>query len=183
MRQPLTRLALVAAIFLVALPALAADNGFYLGLSGGRTAVASNDFENADFTGDATAVKGFAGYRFLTFLAVEGSYRDLGTSKDEMASTSYEYKANGYDICVMGMLPLGIADIFAKAGAFAWKTDLTTSVEGMESMISKDGTSALYGVGVQFRIKSFAIRAEVEYFDVSTSKYIYMYSVGVSFTF
>jgi len=39
------------------------------------------------------------------------------------------------------------------------------------------------GIGVQFRIKSFAIRAEFEYFDIEGAEYVYMYSIGGSYTF
>ena len=41
----------------------------------------------------------------------------------------------------------------------------------------------LHGVGVQFRISSFAVRAEFEYFDIDAASDVYMISVGGGFTF
>ena len=41
----------------------------------------------------------------------------------------------------------------------------------------------LTGLGVQFRISSFAVRAEVEYFDIEDVQDALMYSIGGSYTF
>ena len=88
-----------------------------------------------------------------------------------------------YDGFVVGYLPLGIADIFAKAGVIAWDASISAQIDGVTERQSEDGTDPAYGIGIQFRIKSFAIRAEFEYFDIEGAKSVYMYSLGGSFTF
>ncbi len=78
---------------------------------------------------------------------------------------------------------LGIADIFAKVGVIAWDASISGQIDDVTERQSEDGTDPAYGIGIQFRIKSFAIRAEFEYFDIEGAKYVYMYSLGGSYTF
>lgn len=190
MRRAMTAFVLFVATALIALPATAAENGFYLGLSAGQADLTTQSFDE-DFEGDYEldgndfGYKAFVGYRFLTFLAVEGSYVDFGGMEDELASVdaSYEVGVKGVDLFAVGMIPLGIADIFFKAGMLDWDSDLEARVGDVHSAFSSDGTDPAYGVGAQFRIKHFAIRAEVEYFDVEATEDLYMYSIGASYTF
>jgi len=166
---------------LIALPALA-DDGFYLGGSVGKTALSAGTTVPIEVKGDTNSYKVFIGYRFLKFFAVEGAYADLGAAKDSSGNTHAEAAFKGYHGEGMVMLPLGIADIFAKAGAFSYSGDFKTDIANLGNF-SKDGTAPLYGAGVQFRIKSWAIRGEVEYFDIKNTDHVYMYSVGGSYTF
>jgi hypothetical protein len=177
---------LTALIALLALPAVAADNGFYIGASVGQSDIKiDQDLEDIDFSGGATSYKVFGGFRFLTFLGVEGSYVDLGAPSEfvEAIDGTIETDVTGYDGFVVGYLPLGIADIFAKVGVIAWDASISGQIDGTTERQSEDGTDPAYGIGVQFRIKSFAIRAEFEYFDIEGAKYVYMYSIGGSYTF
>lgn len=178
-------IALTSIFVLLALPAAAADNGFYLGASIGQSAIDFSGEETPDFSGDDMAFKVFAGYRLFAFFAVEGSYVDFGAPSGDLgtADDTFETSIKGFDIFAVGMLPLGIADIFAKAGMASWDADLTTNIDGVVDSVSSDGTDPVYGVGVQFRISSFAIRGEVEYFDIADTDGLLMYSVGGSFTF
>ena len=189
MRRFELSIALTMALVVLAGPAVAADNGFYLGASVGQTQLEidelGEDVESADFSGDDMSYKVFAGFRFITFLGVEGAYRDFGAPEDQVAELDGTVTADltGYDVAAVGYLPLGIADIFAKAGMIAWDADLTLDAGGSSVSVSDDGEDPFYGVGFQFRIKSFAIRAEVEYFDVEDVDGLYMYSLGGSYTF
>ena len=174
---------LTALIALLALPAVAADNGFYLGASAGQSGIEISDIDDMDFSGGDTAYKLFVGYRILTFFAVEGSYVDFGSADDNLGGDlgTVEADASGFDAFAMGMLPLGIADIFVKAGVIAWDAEI--AARSIDASESDSGTDPAYGIGVQFRIRSFAIRGEVEYFDIEGAEYVYMYSVGGSYTF
>jgi OOP family OmpA-OmpF porin len=171
----------IVAILLLALPAAAADNGFYLGASFAQSSIATGDLTPINVEDDATGYKAFAGFRFLTFLAVEGAYRDFGdiSATPEGSTTSYGADVKGYDLQAVGFIPLGIADIFAKAGYFQWDADVNSG----SISSSTDGSDPVYGAGVQFRLKSFCIRGEVEYFDVKDLDSLYMYSIGASYTF
>ena len=178
-------IALTSLIIVLAPPAMAADNGFYLGLSAGQSAINTGDLEEIEISGGDTAFKAFAGYRFLNFFAVEGSYRDFGAPDDvlEDLDAIAEVDADAFDVFVMGLLPLGIADIFVKAGMANWDAEISAPIDGISETYSNSGTDPAYGIGVQFRIKSFAIRGEVEYFDIKETDNVFMYSIGGSYTF
>lgn len=182
-------IALTGLLGLLAFPAIAADNGFYLGGSVGQAQIEidelGEDIDSADFSGDDMAYKVFAGFRFITFLGLEGSYRDLGSAEDEVAGLGGTVTADvtGYDLFAVGFLPLGIADIFAKAGMISWDGDVTLDAGGLSESASADGEDPAYGLGFQLRFKSFAVRAEIEYFDVEDVDSLYMYSLGGAFTF
>ncbi len=182
MRRTLNAIAVLA--ILIALPAAAADNGFYLGGSAGQSAVDTGKIGNIQANGNATAFKVFAGFRVLTFLGVEGAYSDFGNvTRDPNPTTHNEAKITGYQLQAVGFIPLGIADIFGKAGMTQWKSDFTSTANGVPTTSSKDGTDPVYGVGAQFRIKSWAIRGEFEYFDVKNADKFYLYTIGASYTF
>lgn len=180
MRRTLNPLVLVAAVLiLIALPAAAADNGFYIGGSVGQAAVNTGELGEIEIDDEATGYKVFAGVRMLTFLAIEGSYRDLGSVTDDDSGISYDADVTGYDLQAMAMLPLGIADIFAKAGLIEWESEFS----GPGGSVSRDGNDPVYGAGFQFRFSSFAVRGEIEYFDIESTDEFYMYSIGASYTF
>lgn len=170
----------LAVAALLALPALAADNGVFVGASAGQTSFATGNLGEIDFEGDASGYKVFGGYRFLTFVAVEASYVDFGSIEGDPKVAGYEADVNGLTLEAVVFLPLGIGDVFVKAGLVEWDADIS-SVEDLTDRVSLDGNDAVYGAGVQFRIRSFGVRAEVEYFDVA--KELYMVSVGGSYTF
>lgn len=165
---------------LIALPA-AADDGFYIGASLGRSGIDTGDVSQIQVSSDANSYKGFAGYRFLKFFGVEGAYADLGSAKVTSATTESQVKMTVFHGEVMGYIPFGIGDIFGKAGAVSWNGDFKTTGGNISS--SKSGTDPMYGGGIQFRIKSWAVRGEFEYFDIKDAKHVYMYSVGGSYTF
>ncbi|PWB78894.1 MAG: cell envelope biogenesis protein OmpA [Holophagae bacterium] len=179
--------ALTAALALLAVPAVASDNGFYLGASVGQAEIKIEDLaEDAgtvDFSATDTAYKVFAGFRFLTFLGVEGSYVDLGAPQEDVDGGTLEADVTGYDAFAVGFLPLGIADVFAKVGMMSWDGKVNVDLEDLSGSFSDSGTDPAYGLGFQLRFKSFAARAEVEYFDIAGADNVYMYSIGGSYTF
>lgn len=187
MKRPVTLLLCAAALILTTAAAGAADNGLYVGASVGQATLNIDDIdledEVFDFDADETAYKIFVGYRLLTFLAVEGSYVDFGTFEDSRDGASFKADASGFDVFAMGMLPLAIADVFVKIGAISWDADLRASIGDFTDSDSDSGTDPAYGLGVQFRIRSFAVRAEAELFDVDGADDLYMVSVGGSYTF
>jgi OOP family OmpA-OmpF porin len=167
---------LVATLALTTLPAVAADNGIYLGASVGQSGLEIDDF---DYDASATGYKIIAGWRFLDWLAVEGNYVDFGSGDDRVADTKIETEADGISLSAVGFLPVGPVDLFARVGAVDWSADLSSPGSGSGS---DDGTDLTYGIGAQFRVWSLSIRAEYEMFDISDAD-LDMISVGVTWTF
>ncbi len=170
------------ALGLIAGPALAADNGIYLGASVGQSGVQADDigFDGGDFDGDATGFKVIAGWRFVDWLSVEANYVDLGSGDDTVDGEKLKVDASGISLSAVGFLPIGPVDVFARVGAINWEADVKSPSFGS---ISDDGTDFTYGVGAQFRVWSLALRAEYERFDISDADTVDMVSLGVTWTF
>jgi hypothetical protein len=181
MRRATNLLCLASLATMLTLPAIA-DDGFYLGASAGQSSLSATDLDDVEFDGDATGYKVFAGGRFLKVLGVEGSYVDFGDVQDDSISTAVDAEVTGVTLQGVAYLPLGVADIFIKGGLFQ-QSEITLTSSGPGAVVSDSGTSAVYGGGLQLRIKSFAVRAEVEYYEPENIDRLYMVSVGASYTF
>jgi opacity protein-like surface antigen len=156
-----------ALLTLPVLPAVAADNGFYLGGSIGLTVT--------DFDGDDTAFKLIAGIRPLDWLGVEAAYVNFGEPEDTVFGQNVKADGDGISAFAVGFLPTGPVDLFAKLGLISWDSKISGD-------FSDDGTDLAYGVGAQFRVLGLSIRAEYEKFDVSDVD-LDMISVGLTYTF
>ncbi|UCE88526.1 MAG: porin family protein [Pseudomonadota bacterium] len=180
---------LAASCFLFSMSAQAgSESGFYVGASVGQSTIkakgqtpAGDDF---DFSEDDTGYKVFGGYNFgiipLLDLAVEGSYVDLGNPNGTLADgTKAEYELAVWDAFGLVALTFGPFSVFGKAGVAAWDSDINVGGSGE----SESGSDPAYGVGAKFQIRSFAIRAEFEYFDIGKLNDVYLASVGLSYTF
>ena len=170
----MTVIALGASTLAVA-SASAADNGFYLGGSIGRANV-DIDRGLARIDEDDTGYKFIAGLRPLDWLGVEASYVNFG--KPEQGSQKSE--TDGVSAFVVGFLPVGPIDLFAKAGLINSDTSV---VRSGGKVFEEDGTEFAYGVGAQFRLLSLGVRAEYERFDIDNIDDLNMFSIGVTYTF
>jgi hypothetical protein len=182
-RKTIVAAALAASCSLLSLPALAADNGIYLGASVGQSSVQFDDTiggESFNFDASATGFKAIAGWRFIDWLAVEANYVDLGSGDDTIDGERLETDINGVSLAAVGFVPIGPVDLFAKVGAINWNADLQTDSFGS---LSDDGTDLTYGLGAQFRVWSLSIRGEYEIFDIDGPDDVDMFSIGVTWTF
>lgn len=190
-RRTVGTLVICAVVVILAAGPAAAKNGFYVGGSVGQASLTINDFEidleSFDYKADTTSYKVIVGYRFMGFFAVEGSYIDFGTFKDSVDvagdPANIETNLKGFDAFAMGMLPLGIADIFAKVGLVSWDSDVQAAIGSIVELGSDSGTDLVYGLGVQVRFKGLAVRGEFEYFDIADADSVYLISLGATFTF
>jgi hypothetical protein len=178
------------AIAVAAVPATAADNGFYVGGSIGGSSLDVRDFDeelgDLDFSDGATAYKLFAGYRLMSYLAVEAGYIDFGEPSDtlgDLGEIDVEIGVTGWDAFALGILPIGPVDLFGKFGFISWDADIRAAIEELVDRDSDSGTDTAWGLGVALRLGSLAIRVEGEQFDVEGADDLYLFSAGVTFTF
>ena len=169
-----------ALLTLPVLPAVAADNGFYLGGSVGQANLkiddlTDNTFADDDFDGDDLSYKLIAGIRPLDWLGVEAAYVNFGEPEDTVLGQKLKADGDGISAFAVGFLPTGPVDLFAKVGLISWDSKISGSFDD-------DGTDLAYGVGAQFRVLGLSIRAEYEKFDISDVD-LDMISVGVTYTF
>jgi hypothetical protein len=165
--------------------AQAADNGIYIGAGAGQSQVEASEgvpeIGSVDFDADATAYKVILGWRPLDWLAVEGNYLDLGSADDDVLGTEIESDIDGLSLSVLGFLPVGPVDLFARVGVLDWDAELSAPDFDLRS--KDDGTDLAYGVGAQFRVWSLSLRAEYERFEISDIDKLDMLSIGVTWTF
>ncbi len=173
----------------------AAEPGFYIGGSAGQsTAKASADLPGGTvhYDKDETGYKGFVGYNFLPWLGVEGGYVELGSSSQNFlqgtTTGQAEVSANGWEGFLVGTLPLGNFDVFAKVGGIAANIDLklkqTVLGQPTQHFSRQEGNEMMaYGAGAAYNFGHWAVRAEYEAYDVDKLDDLYFVSGGLTYTF
>jgi OOP family OmpA-OmpF porin len=173
--------------------ASAADSYWYLGSAVGQSRITATTTEieegfliddtfvatNTTLDKTDTGWKGYLGYRFNRFLALEGGYVDLGeasfnttiVSAPPPFDTSTPFPlhatatANGAVLSAVLHLPLGDSvSLFAKAGAFYWHAEFTEQIPGFGTRLrrTEKETDAAYGAGTEFKLTD-VLRLRVEY--------------------
>jgi OOP family OmpA-OmpF porin len=177
-----------------------AEPGFYLGGSvGNSTLEADDNFEldgtdvSLDFDESDTAYKLFGGYMFNDYLGVELAYVDLGEPEDDFSADGGEISVDlsaeftGFTADVVGQLPLGPVDLFAKVGLVSYDAELdisaTDGVVTESGSLEDDGEELHYGLGATLNFGNFGIRAEYEMFDIGDIDEASLMSIGAQISF
>ena len=165
----------VAALSLAAGPALGQvdenDNrqGFYLGAGLGDFSASANGpqgFDDIELDSDDTPTKLFAGYRMNRFFSVQLDYIDFGESSATTNLLDIRQDTSGLAPNVIGTLPIGFVELFAKVGMMWYDVDL--DIEN-DHTISDSGEDPIYGVGVGLTlVERLSLRLEYEIVDVET---------------
>ena len=158
-------------------------DGPYLGVGWGRLNL---NIRNLSDVGTATtdivksndnAWKGFVGWRFNPYIAVEGAYIDFGRAGDRFTATgsngNYAVNMSGFAPFVVGSIPFGPVEVFAKAGSYFYDVKVKVDFDNQNS--SLDSTHSrndfIYGGGLGFTIADHvALRAEYETLDIKNAK-------------
>lgn len=165
---------LTLGLALVAGPVMAETDpgGLYIGAGVGQFNVEIDDVEDLtdqDFDSDDTSLKLFGGWRFSPFFAAELAYIDFGGPEDTInvlgTDVKTEVEISGFAPYLVGTLPLGIFELFAKVGYYFYDVDVSASGLGSESDSNED---LVYGAG--FGVVLFDhlnARVEYEIIDIS----------------
>lgn len=164
-----------AALVLAAAPAFAAgdeDNseGFYLGVGLGEFSTQIDDIDNVDdvdldFDADEDATKIFAGWRFNRFFAVQLDQYDFDQSNLAVNLIDVSSNTKGTAASVVGTLPLGPVELFARIGEIWY--DVNVDVDG-EREIDSSGNDPVYSAGIGFTVlKRLNLKAEYERIKIS----------------
>lgn len=175
--------ALLAPALLFAGATYAAEPGFFVGASGGQSYI-DDQIDNRHVDDDDTGWKAYLGYNFLPWLGIEAGYADFGSysSNNLIEGTNFDadIDVTGWDGFLVGYLPVGSVDLFAKVGAIDLETELNTKNFGTDS--NRD-TEFAYGVGLAWNIGHWALRAEAEGFDDNEVDDFYFVTAGVTYHF
>ena len=128
------------------------------------------------------AYKLMGGMQFLRIVGVELGYVNLGSADRDGG----QIKAQGLDLDLVGNLPLGPLNLFAKAGGvYSW-SEVTASAPRTRTG-SENGFDWTYGLGLQYDIdRHFSVRGDWDKYRikyVGRSAYADLYSLGVVYKF
>ena len=127
------------------------------------------------------SLKLYLGYRIAPFVAVEVGYNKYA-DESYLDSTAHtvQYELEGFTVSALGILPLGIVDIYGKIGAIRWESEV---LYHLSSVYYDDGYSPLIGAGLSIDVtKSFALRGDVEAFYLSDTDDTVVGTVAIGFT-
>jgi OmpA-OmpF porin, OOP family len=168
-RTAATGVGVAAVLLLAAGPALAEDEqGLYVG--GGLGDFSTNidaiedidQIDDVDF--DDNVSKIFAGWRFNRFLGVQLDYVDLGKSTEAVSLLNVTRETDGIMPSVVGTLPIGPIELFAKAGMIFYNLEVNT--DGGQ-VFDESGEDLVYGVGIGFTfLDRLNVAAEYEKYDI-----------------
>jgi opacity protein-like surface antigen len=164
----------LATAILIALgttPAIAAENdgGFYAGAGVGRFNVKIDNAEDVtdtigSFDANDTTFKAFAGWRFNPYVAVELDYMDLGSPEDRIDSRRVNADVNGVAPYLVGTLPVGPIELFAKAGYLFY--DVKVDVDNL-TVKDDNQEDFVYGGGIGVTLfDHLNTRLEYEVIDI-----------------
>jgi outer membrane immunogenic protein len=176
-------LTLAAALFAIGVTPAFADNerGLYLGAGVGLFNIEIDDLRDVaatseGFDSDDTVYKVFAGWRFAPFIAVELDYLDLGAPEDRIqpCRLSPEYQCTPINVeaeisgvapYLIGTLPLGRLELFAKVGYYFY--DIEINAESLGSL-DDSNEDLVYGAGLGITLfEHLHARLEYEIIDIS----------------
>ena len=168
--------------------ATTADTGLYVGAGYVRAQV-NNVFGTSGygFKIDDNAWKAIVGFRPIPPFAVEANYVNLGHQSQGLLggyNPSGHADARAFDIFGVGLLPLGPVDIYGKAGGARWT--LSGNLQGPNSTLfalNRDGTSFVWGAGIQTHWGPIGGRLEYEHFQMPYTDGARLFSADVTFTF
>jgi OOP family OmpA-OmpF porin len=170
----------------------AAEPGFYLGASGGQSFIDDNFNDGADnikFDDNETGWKAYLGYQFVPWLGVEAGYADLGKYSannirlnGQPVNLGADLEASAWQAFLVGTLPLGPVDLFAKAGAADQKLEVNSNNFGNQS---DNGRQFAYGVGAAYNFGDghWGLRVEAEGYDDNEVDDFYFLSAGITYRF
>jgi len=142
--------------------------GFYIGAGLGDFSASIDDPQGTeiDLDSDDTALKLFGGWRLSRFFAVQLDYVDFGESSGESGFFDLRSDTTGFAPNVVGTLPIGFFELFAKAGMIWYDVDLDVD---NDPTFSDSGEDPIYGVGVGLTlVERLTLRLEYEVIDVES---------------
>lgn len=122
---------------------------------------------------DDTSWKAFVGWRFMPYLAVEAAYIDFGAPGDSFSTSgsngNYEVALSGFAPYLIGTLPLGPVELFARLGYYYYDVDTKIDFDGPNQGIdsSHSGDDLIYGAGIGITLfDHLNVRVEYETVDI-----------------
>jgi opacity protein-like surface antigen len=184
-----------AAVLLPTPRALAGDLlGLYVGGAVGQSQVEANVPTVGEFKENHSAFKVIAGIRPISLIGAELSYIDFGHPSGNINGVPSDVSEKGADAFAVLYLPVPVVDVFVKAGLARLQTTTNSALRiGIICTITdicgpvlfrldRTNTSFAAGAGAQFKLGTWAVRAEYERFNAAGGNPT-LVSLGVTWTF
>jgi OmpA-OmpF porin, OOP family len=138
------------------------DKGFYIGGGVGQFNLKLDDVDQTDeaierLDDSDTSWKGFVGYRFNQYFAVEGAYVDFGRPSDRFTTAGsggdFSAELSGFEPSVIGTIPIGPLELFGKIGYLFYDVKASVDLDngpGFDSSSSEQDLTYGGGVGMTF---------------------------------
>jgi hypothetical protein len=174
-KKGLIAIAAATAALAFAPGATAQDNesGYYLGGGVGEFQAKIDDIDDIDETVDRydtddTAWKAFVGWRANKNVAFEIAYLNLGSPEDQVSPGVFvEVETDGFAPYIVGTLPFGAFELFAKAGYLIYDTEARVDSPFGTVITDESGEEFTWSGGLGFTLfETFNMRLEYEMFDV-----------------
>jgi OOP family OmpA-OmpF porin len=126
------------------------------------------------YSANDTAFKVFGGYRFDPFIAVEGSYINLGTNKNFIApGVVASSRIDGWSPELVATLPLGWFEAFAEGGDYIYRYRRNLDVPGVSfSSASNTFNHVEWGAGLGVVVAQvIPIRLEYQEFNIQDTNH------------
>jgi opacity protein-like surface antigen len=166
--------------------------GLYIGGAAGQARVDAKAAGFGSFRENHSAFKVMVGVRPISFVGAEVAYEDFGDPNRQNGFVSTNVKMKAESAFGVLYLPVPVIDVFAKAGLAHFDTSINTrnvcpNTQTCPLIIFGEqpkhtNTSFAAGAGVQFKISSFAVRAEYEHFNAAGGNPS-LVSLGATWTF
>jgi opacity protein-like surface antigen len=156
------------------------DEGLYIGAAWGQFNVDVDDIDDADeaisrIDDDDNAWRIFAGWRINPYFALELNYVDFGensgsTGSDASGSSgNYRLDLAGFQPAIIGSVPIGPVELFAKLGYYFYDVDIALNLDNIDqdnfsADTSEEAWSYGFGAGITFFDRLHA-RLEYEKID------------------
>lgn len=145
-------------------------DGLYLGAGLGDFSTDIDELDDVDdvdldFDADENARKLFAGWRFNRFFAVQLDFIDFERSRDARdALNVVSTQSEGIAPSVVGSLPLGPIELFARAGILWYDLEIES---GSTALVDDSSRDPIFGAGIGVAIaERLSLRAEYEVVEI-----------------
>jgi opacity protein-like surface antigen len=169
--------------------------GLYIGGAVGQSQVEANVPTVGDFKENHSAFKVIAGIRPISLIGAEFSYIDFGHPSGNINGVPSDVSEKGADAFAVLYLPVPVVDVFVKAGLARLQSTANSGLRiGIACpftdpncgpvlfRLDRTNTSFAAGAGAQFKLGTWAVRAEYEHFNAAGGNPS-LVSLGVTWTF
>jgi opacity protein-like surface antigen len=154
--------------------------GLYIGGAVGQSQVEANVPTVGDFKENHSAFKVIAGIRPSSLIGAELSYIDFGHPSGNINGVPSDVSEKGADAFAVLYLPVPVVDVFVKAGLARLQSTTNSGLRiGIACTftdpncgpvlfrLDSTNTSFAAGAGAQFKLGTWAVRAEYERFNAA----------------